>query len=147
MSENKKLNEQIAQDFYDNFKGQLGEEELSHAVEVIKCTENKYHTTGSLMCAAFYFRVTVERSDTVKKQFIGNGGGLGCPGAAALIGDVYTNDLEKLYRDTCSFELNIAAAYTSVLFFDNKSRLLGHYQAGAVTTVIGGLGGGTGKWQ
>lgn len=147
MSENKKLNEQIAQDFYDNFKEKLGAEELGQAVEAIKCTANKYHTIGSLICAAVYFRITVGPSDAVKKQFTGNGGGAGWPGTAALIGDLYTDDLEKLYRDTCSFELNIAATYTSVLFFDNKSRLLGHYQAGAVTTSFGGLGGGKGKWQ
>ena len=62
MSENKKLNEQIAQDFYNNFKGKLEDEQLDQVVQEIKCTENKYHTQGSLICAVFYFRVTVEKT-------------------------------------------------------------------------------------
>lgn len=97
MSENKKLNEQIAQDFYNNFKGKLEDEQLDQVVQEIKCTENKYHTQGSLICAVFYFRVTVGGYGDVKKQFTGNGGGGGLPGAQALIGDLYTSDLERLY--------------------------------------------------
>ncbi|WP_422732797.1 VapA/VapB family virulence-associated protein [Marinobacter azerbaijanicus] len=33
-----------------------------------------------------------------------------------------------------------------VLFFDSHSKLLGHFQSGAVSTVIG-VGGGKGKWR
>ena len=107
MSENKKLNEQIAQDFYNNFKGKLEDEQLDQVVQEIKCTENKYHTQGSLICAVFYFRVTVGGYGDVKKQFTGNGGGGGLPGAQALIGDLYTSDLERLYRDTDSFQFTV----------------------------------------
>ena len=147
MSENKKLNEQIAQDFYNNFKGKLEDEQLDQVVQEIKCTENKYHTQGSLICAVFYFRVTVGGYDDVKKQFTGNGGGGGLPGAQALIGELYTSDLERLYRDTDSFQFTVTPVYTSVLFFDKSSRLLGHFQAGAVSTPTGGIGGGKGSWK
>ena len=147
MSENKKLNEQIAQDFYNNFQGKLEDEKLDQVVQEIKCTENKYHTQGSLICAVFYFRVTVGGYGDVKKQFTGNGGGGGLPGAQALIGDLYTSDLERLYRDTDSFQFTVTLVYTSVLFFDKSSRLLGHYQAGAVSTPTGGIGGGKGSWE
>lgn len=147
MSENKKLNEQIAQDFYNNFQGKLEDEKLDQVVQEIKCTENKYHTQGSLINWVVYFRVTVGAYFDVKKQFTGNGGGLGFPGTQALIGDLYTNDLERLYRDTDSFEVNVTPVYTSVLFFDKSSRLLGHYQAGAVSTPTGGIGGGKGSWE
>ena len=147
MSENKKLNEQIAQDFYNNFKGKLEDEQLDQVVQEIKCTENKYHTQGSLICAVFYFRVTVGGYGDVKKQFTGNGGGGGLPGAQALIGDLYTSDLERLYRDTDSFQFTVTPVYTSVLFFDKSSRLLGHYQAGAVSTPTGGIGGGKRGWE
>ena len=147
MSENKKLNEQISQDFYNNFKGKLEDEQLDQVVQEIKCTENKYHTQGSLICAVFYFRVTVGGYGDVKKQFTGNGGGGGLPGAQALIGDLYTSDLERLYRDTDSFQFTVTPVYTSVLFFDKSSRLLGHYQAGAVSTPTGGIGGGKGSWE
>lgn len=68
MSENKKLNEQIAQDFYNNFKGKLEDEQLDQVVQEIKCTENKYHTQGSLICAVFYFRVTVGGYGDVKNS-------------------------------------------------------------------------------
>lgn len=147
MSENKKLNEQIAQDFYNNFQGKLEDEKLDQVVQEIKCTENKYHTQGSLINWVVYFRVTVGAYFDVKKQFTGNGGGIGFPGTQALIGDLYTNDLERLYRDTDSFEVNVTPVYTSVLFFDKSSRLLGHFQAGAISTPTSGIGGGTGSWK
>jgi len=147
MSENKKLNEQIAQDFYNNFQGKLEDEKLDQVVQEIKCTENKYHTQGSLINWVVYFRVTVGAYFDVKKQFTGNGGGLGFPGTQALIGDLYTNDLERLYRDTDSFEVNVTPVYTSVLFFDKSSRLLGHFQAGAISTPTSGIGGGKGSWK
>lgn len=69
------------------------------------------------------------------------------PGAQALIGDLYTSDLERLYRDTDSFQFTVTPVYTSVLFFDKSSRLLGHFQAGAVSTPTGGIGGGEGSWK
>lgn len=147
MSENKKLNEQIAQDFYNNFKGKLEDAELDQVVQEIKCTENKYHTQGSLIGMVVYFRVTVGAYFDVKKQFTGDGGGVVMPGTQALIGDLYTNDLEKLYRDTVSFEVNATPVYTSVLFFDKSSHLLGHFQAAAVSTPTGGIGGGKGSWK
>ena len=56
-------------------------------------------------------------------------------------------ELERLYRDTDSFEVNVTPVYTSVLFFDKSSRLLGHDQAGAVSTPTGGIGGGKGSWE
>ena len=62
-----------------------------------------------------------------------------------MIGDVYTNDLERLYSDTVSFEFQATPVYTSLLFFDKHSNLLGHFQAGSVS-IVTGIGGGSGSW-
>ncbi|GAA3596672.1 hypothetical protein GCM10022198_20770 [Klugiella xanthotipulae] len=100
---------------------------------------------GSIVGGLVYTRVQVDAKDGSKKSFVGNGGGLFTPGAGAVIGTLYTDDLARLYADTVSFQVNAAAAYTNVNFFDADSHLLGHLQAGSLSTVVG-IGGGTGSW-
>ena len=92
----------------------------------------------------FYSRIWVEIYDG--KKFGGNAGGLGSLGGGALMGDVYMDDLDKLYKNTVSFEYNATPVYTNVNFFDSDSNLLGHFQAGAVS-VCSGIGDGTGSWS
>ena len=65
---------------------------------------------------------------------------------ACAIEAVGMPDLEKLYRDTVSFEFNATSVYTSLVFFDSNHNVLGHFQAGAVSTV-NGVGGGKGEWS
>ena len=45
-----------------------------------------------------------------------------------------------------SFTFTATPVYTAFYFLDSGSTLLGHFQAGSVSTVIGG-GGGSGKWS
>jgi hypothetical protein len=80
------------------------------------------------------------------KTFDGTSGGITTIGGGALFGDVYTDDLNRLYSNTKSFEYNAAFAYTSLLFFDGNANLLGHFESGSVSTIAG-VGGGSGSWS
>lgn len=99
--------------------------------------------SGSVLSVIFYlkFQLSVEG-----KSFNGSGGGVSSPGGGALMGTVFTDDLEKLFNETQNFQFNCTPVYTSLLFFDNKSNLLGHFQGGSVSTVLG-VGGGSGSWS
>lgn len=105
--------------------------------------EAHYNANGSVASMIFYlkFQVNIDNG----KSFNGNAGGVSSLGGGALIGDVYTDDIDRLYRDTVSFEFNCTPVYTSLLFFDQHSRLLGHFQSGSISTVAG-VGGGSDEW-
>lgn len=134
----------IAKDFIASRQSQLPKEKLDAAVNTILNTTTKYPTSnGSVICAIFYMRFTV---DCEKKAFIGNAGGLGTVGGGALLGDIYTNDIAKLFRSTISFHFAVTPVYASLVFFDKDSVALGTFQAGAVSVCLG-TGGGSGSWS
>ncbi|HEY0603384.1 MAG TPA: VapA/VapB family virulence-associated protein [Herpetosiphonaceae bacterium] len=134
----------VAHDFLVAMHGKLEQEKIDAAVTALKATTAKYAATGSVASLIFYlkFQVSIKGG----KTFNGNAGGASSPGGGALFGDVYTDDLDRLYRDTVSFEFNATPVYLSILFFDGNSNLLGHFQSGAVSTVLG-IGGGKGEWS
>ena len=134
----------IAADFRDAMKGKLADEHIDAAVNTLLATTSRYPATGSVASLIFYLKFQV--NITGGKSFNGNAGGASTPGGGALFGDVYTDDLNRLYSDTVSFEFQGTPVYLSILFFDRNSKLLGHFQAGAVSTVTG-IGGGSGKWS
>jgi len=133
----------VAHDFQLAAHGKLEQPKLAAAVDVLKAQTAKYPAKGNVASLVFYlqFQVYIDGG----KTFEGKAGGLSSPGGGALFGDVYTDDLAALYRDTVSFQFNATPVYLSVLFFDGNSKLLGHFQSGAVSTVLG-TGGGTGHW-
>jgi hypothetical protein len=140
-SVNKEL---IAQEFATRAKGKLAQPQIDSIVKSISATTASYPATGSVASFIFYlkFQVTIKGGET----FNGNAGGLSTPGGGALFGDVYTDNLTNLYANTVSFEFQGTPVYLSILFFDSSSNLLGHFQAGAVSTVSG-IGGGSGHWS
>lgn len=97
---------------------------------------------GSIISGIFYNRIQI---DIGGARFVGNGGGLMTPGAGTLMGDIYTDDLDRLLRDTASYEVNATPVYVNVNFFDSNSTFLGSLHSGAVSTVTG-IGGGVGSW-
>jgi Rhodococcus equi virulence-associated protein len=104
-----------------------------------------YPATGSV--ESFIFRMKFHlgvRQDG--KTFYGDASSIGTPGGGTLFGDVYTDDIERLYNDTVSFMFESTPVYLSMQFFDEDSKLLGHLQSGAVSTVAG-AGGGRGSWS
>ncbi len=139
-------NSQVAQDFRDNWHGKLDDEKLENAVARLEAEDvTAYPAHGAIVSMIFYLKVQVT-VDQDQEVFNGNCGGASTPGGGALIGDVYTDDLEHLYAYTSTIELNGTSVYTSVLFFDDNSDLLGHFEAGAISTV-NGVAGGSGEWS
>jgi len=141
---NKVSREIIAHDFHVSMHGKLADKQIEAVKKTLLSTTNAYHATGSVVSMIFYlqFQVNIDNG----KSFNGKAGGISSPGGGALIGDVYTDDLERLYRDTVSFEFNCTPVYTSLIFFDSHSNCLGSYQSGSISTVAG-VGGGSGKWS
>lgn len=134
----------VADNFARLMNGRLEQSKIDAAVETIKSTATAYSAHGSVASLIFYqkWQVVIDGG----KTFDGHAGGLSSPGGGALFGTVYTDDINRLYRDTVSFAFESASAYTSVQFFDGNSNLLGHLQAGGLSTVAG-IGGGSGKWS
>lgn len=79
------------------------------------------------------------------EQFQGYAGGVSFPGGAAVWGTLFTDDIQRLYDQTASFQFNAVGPYLNVNFFDRHGTLLGHAQLGGVSSVIG-IGGGSGTW-
>ncbi len=133
----------IAHDFRTALTGKMPQAQLDAAVTKLT-TDTAYAATGSVASLIFYLQFQVNVSGG--KSFNGKAGGVSTPGGGALIGTVYTDDINALYANTVSFEFQGTPVYLSILFFDGNSNLLGHFQAGAISTVTG-VGGGSGSWS
>ena len=134
----------IANDFRARAKGKLPAEQIESISRALVADTKKYPAHGALASLGVYIRLRVDVNDG--KSYVANGGGLFTPGGGALFGDVYTDDINRLYSNTVSFAIEATNVYVSVQFFDGNGSLLGHLQAGAVSTVTG-AGGGTGYWS
>src|SRR5262245_33553709 len=134
----------IAHDFVKSVHGKLDPDRISAAVQQILGANTRYPTSnGSVICAVFYMRFTV---DCQGKAFVGNAGGIGSIGGGALLGDIYTNDINRLLNSTTAFQFTTTPVYASLVFFDGSSNALGTFQAGAVSVCLG-TGGGSGSWS
>lgn len=134
----------IAHDFRVAMHEKLEPEHIDEVADALMTATKSYPATGSVASLIFYLKFQVNITDG--KSFNGNAGGISSAGGGALKGDVYTDDLDRLYRDTVSFEFQSTPAYLSILFFDGHSKLLGHFQSIALSTVTG-VGGGSGSWD
>ena len=133
-----------AVDFEAVMHGKMTAEKMTEVTTAMKAAAAaKYPATGSIASLLFYFKIQVQIKGG--KTFDGQAGGIGFPGGGALFGDVYTEDLDRLYRDTHSFQWLGTAVYFTVNYFDSNSNFLGTFQAGAVSIAVG-TGGGTGRW-
>jgi hypothetical protein len=136
---------EAADAFRAAFADKLGEEKTDQIIETMLSADTAYATNGAIVSGVFWVQVNVDSWDGQPKVYVGEGGGIFTPGGGALIGAVYTDDLEGLLANTTRFEVNAAAAYTSIVFFDDDSNCLGSYESGSVSTVVG-IGGGKGSW-
>ncbi len=119
--------------------------QLSFATEATAEQGYTYSVHGLVTSLAVYqhFSLTVEDDG---KTFTGDSGGISVPGVAVLKGTLFTEDLQRLYKDTVSFQYNAVGPYMNINFFDSHSTLLGHVQSGSIGTLTG-IGGGTGGWR
>lgn len=136
--------ETIANDLQTALQGTLEPAAVDKAVNQLLTTTNSYPATGSVASMIFYLKFRVDVTNG--KSFDGNAGGVSSPGGGALYGDIYTDDINRLYSDTVSFQFNATPVYTNLNFFDSHSNFLGSFQSGSVSTVLG-TGGGKGSWS
>jgi hypothetical protein len=139
--------EAVAADLETMIRGKVKDTDVDAALSSILTATTKYPAAGSIVSLIFYIEIQLQVKIPDGKTFNGKAGAITTPGAGALIGDVYTDDLGRLYRDTVSFAFTAVPAYTNVFFFDANSTLLGHFHGGAVSIVFGLPGGGTGRWS
>jgi hypothetical protein len=134
----------IAKDFRESVQGKLEDHKIDAVASALEAATTSYPANGAVASFIFYIRFSCDVSGG--KRFTGDAGGLSTAGAGALFGDVYTDDINRLYSTTASFQFTATPVYTALLFFDAHSNLLGHFQAGAVSFVAG-TGGGSGRWS
>ncbi|AMD01606.1 VapA/VapB family virulence-associated protein [Halomonas chromatireducens] len=134
----------IAHDFRVAMHGKLEPEKIYDVTKTLVASRKSYPAKGSLASLIFYLKFQLNITDG--KSFDGHAGSASSPGGGTFFGHVYTDDLERLYRDTVSFEFQATPVYLSILYFDSHSKLLGHFQTGAVS-IVTGVGGGKGKWH
>ncbi len=139
---------QISRDFESAFAARLPDTTISKMSEQLKtvalAAASSYPANGSVASLVIYTKCQC----VIKggKTFDGSAWGIALPGGGALIGDVYTDNLDALYARTTSFALVATPVYTSFIFTDDDANVLGSFQAGAVSTVAGS-GGGRGSWS
>lgn len=147
---------QLAKDFQENFVGTLSDTAVDNTVaELHKIDEASlksaasYGANGSLASLIFYVKVQCVVTGSNGKTFDGQAWGVSFPGGGALFGDVYlsgASSLDDLYSRTAGFTFTATPVYTAFYFFDSSDNLLGHFQAGSISTVTG-TGGGSGGWK
>lgn len=135
----------IAQQVAISSHRKLEPEQIEANSHAILSARDAYGAKGSVASLVFYLKFQIEISSG-GKTFDGKAWGVSFPGGGALFGDVYTDDLDRLYADTESFQFTGTPVYFSVVFFDADGNALGTFQAGAISTVIG-TGGGGGRWS
>ncbi|MGX7666516.1 VapA/VapB family virulence-associated protein [Flavobacterium pedocola] len=135
----------VAHDFQSALHGKLDDSLIEAGKNKIMSTNTAYPANGSSVSMIFYlqFQVIIKNGG---KTFNGKAGGISTPGGGALYGDVYTDDLNRLYSDTVSFQFTSTPVYLSIIFFDSNGNVLGTFQCGSVSTVTG-VGGGSGSWS
>jgi hypothetical protein len=139
---------QIAQDYRKLFAGTLDEEFVNKTAEAIEAAPLAaaavYPANGAIASMIFWLRCRCNIDNG--KSFVGDAFGIAVPGGSALFGDVYTDDLNKLYSATEKFTLIAAIAYTTFIFHDGNGTVLGSFQAGALGTTTG-TAYGSGSWS
>jgi len=125
---------------------QEGASSLSEALKAATSqlgTQTKYSANGGITFTIgwVHIGITVDGG----KNCQGDGGGLFSLGGGYFWGDVYTSDIQRLYRDTVSFQVNVTPVFANINFFDSNSNLLGHFEGGGAC-LGGGSGGGKCKW-
>lgn len=135
---------QIQDDLVANLTGKMDDKKLKENLEHVAKFNEDYPISGSIFSAIFYISLQLY-VDEYSKKFTGDGGGAFTPGVGPLTGDLYTDDRNKLFSETISFEVNATAVYVNVNFFDGDSNLLGSAHMASVSTVTG-IGGGKGAW-
>ncbi|UTF59329.1 VapA/VapB family virulence-associated protein [Gilvimarinus sp. DA14] len=154
MSVLQKSPKQLAVDFQKYFTGMLDESSMRRTVQTLEnTTENRlrtatpYDAEGSLSSLIYYVKASCNVEGG--RAFSGRVWGQGLPTGGALVGDIFLADgcsIDDLYCRTCEFTYTATPSYTAFYFFDFNEMLLGHFQAGAISSVFS-VGKGDGVWR
>lgn len=154
MTDTVKTSNQLVEDFKNQFAGKISDTALNTTLDSLESLSPQQQVAssvhgahGSLASLALYVKAQCVINGG--KTFNGSAWGVSFPGGGALFGDVYLASgvsLSQLYSNTGSFKYYATPVYTAFYFYDSKDSLLGHFQAGSVSTVTGG-GGGAGGWS
>lgn len=135
---------QMVKDFEASYGTRLPSDALASLKAAIATQTTAHPAHGSVAGIVLYDKVQVVINNG--KTFDGDAWGLGGVGGGALFGNVYTDDLDALYRNTKRFQFTGTPVYVSVIFLDGSNRALGTFQSGGVSTVVG-VSGGSGSWS
>lgn len=138
------INERTAKSIRNFLEGKLDSAEIDNINSRLEKMTEKYYHEIKILGALFYMHIWMQ-DDNDNWEFNGNAGVITLVSAGGAAGHIYTDDIDRLYRETTSFSYESAMVYFSVQFFNNKSELLGHFHSGGFGT--GGVGGGSGKWK
>ena len=98
----------VAGDFRTSVKDTLDQERIDAAVETLRATRTEYPATCRVVKGIFF--AVFEVAITGGKTFRSTIGGIGIGGGEAS-GIVRTDDIERLYRSTVSFQFNATPVY------------------------------------
>ncbi len=136
--------EELAQEYASLVEGKVPQNTINSGVQVLAAQTTAYPANGSIASMIIYMKCQC----TIKggKTFDGDAWGISIPGGGALMGDVYTDNINALYANTTNFDLIATSVYTTFIFKDKNGNVLGSFQAGSVSTV-NGTGHGSGSWS
>ncbi|WP_268846123.1 VapA/VapB family virulence-associated protein [Flavobacterium aestivum] len=127
----------ISSDFYYDMNGKMDQELIQLAKNIIMGRTTSYSAEVSF---DFNFEINI---DNGKSFYVTDLGNLVSDGGI-FSGDIYTEDINRLYNDTVSFEFKNTAIYLCLVFFDRDSNNLGAFKCGAFSPVdSSGIGFGT----
>jgi hypothetical protein len=89
--------------------------------------------------------VQTKGGDDIMDICVSTTGGACTGGSGVTMGDIYTEDMSALLKNTAWIGFFAAAAYLHIDFYDKDHKIIGHFEGGGVSSVIGGGGGGA-KW-
>jgi hypothetical protein len=125
----------------------MPEDLLKTNLAKIQAAEQTY--SASVKIASFLvaqtIMVTVTDSAGKEHSVEASCGGVATVGVGVSFGDIYTADFDNLMKNTTAIGFFSAAAYLHIDFYDENSHVIGHFEGGGVSNVIGGGGGGA-RW-
>ena len=137
--------ESLVENFSQSVAGVLPADKIDSAVQALKvfASSSAYVANANVFSAVVYVQLTVNVIDG--NNFDGKSDGISSPGAGEFLGSLFTNDIDNVYLNTSKFHYSAGPTIFSLSFLDGQSNLLGYFQSGGLSSVIG-TGSGSGHW-
>jgi hypothetical protein len=138
--------ERYRQVYGDKFKKEQLEENVS-SLEKLLGAEKTYPAEADIVSFVIVQKVslTTYGGDKKKDLCFATTGGACTGGFGVTGGDIYTDDMAGLLANTAWIGFAAAAAYLHIDFYNKDHKIIGHFEGGGLSSVIGG-GGGAAGW-